>query len=170
MNITPATPEDSESIAAVHVRSWQAAYAGILKPEFLAQLSVQQRAERWRDILQKAESQTLVARSESGVVGFVNLGRCRDEGASSDQGEIWALYAQPEVWGQGVGRALLQRAIHELRALGLSTVSLWVLSRNQRGVRFYEACGFKEVPGSAKLFELGGGQVEEVALRLQPDA
>ena len=163
MNIGPATLEDAFGVAQVHVRSWQGAYAGLMDAEFLERLSVDERAIRWRDILQKAESQTFVARQGASIVGFVSFGKCRDEGAPEEQGEIWALYAQPEVWGQGVGRTLLERAMQELRFRGYVGTSLWVLSRNERAVRFYEAFGFKRIPGSEKQFVLGGRQVEEAA-------
>ena len=166
MNIGPATLEDAFGIAKVHVRSWQSVYAGLMEAEFLERLSVDERTIRWRDILQKAESQTFVARQGASVVGFVSFGKCRDEGAPEKQGEIWALYAQPEVWGQGVGRTLMERAAQELRMRGHVGTSLWVLSQNQRAVRFYETFGFKRIPGSEKRLELGGRQVEEVCFVL----
>jgi ribosomal protein S18 acetylase RimI-like enzyme len=170
MNIALATLQDASGIASVHVRSWQAAYAGILSAEFLGSLSIERRTSQWQDILQKRESKTLVAYDAAGVSGFISFGHWRDELAAEEDGEIWALYAKPEVWGAGVGRALLDVAVGELGTLGRKTVSLWVLSKNERAVRFYEASGFKTVHGSAKSFELGGRQVEEVRLRLQNDA
>ena len=170
MNIAPATLTDAPQIAAIHVRSWQVAYSGILSSEFLDSLSTERRTAQWQDILHKQESQTLVAHLPEGIAGFVSYGHWRDEHASELQGEIWALYAKPEAWGSGVGRALLGAAVRELRSLGRQSVLLWVLAKNTRGVRFYENFGFKPVHGSSKLFELGGRQVEEVCLRLEPDA
>lgn len=164
-SIGPARLEHAPGLAHVHVRSWQAAYAGILAPDFLAGLSEPDRARRWRDILQQAgsTSQTLVALSDAdSVLAFVSLGPCRDDGAPTEQGEIWALYADPDAWDQGLGRALLRRALDELRARGFRAVSLWVLSDNLRGRRFYEALGFAPVVGSGKRFELGGREVEEL--------
>lgn len=81
MKIAPATVEFASGIASVHVRSWQAAYAGILDAEFLQDLSVEKRALQWSDILQRSESQIVVALSGEAVLGFVSYGRCRDEGA-----------------------------------------------------------------------------------------
>lgn len=168
MLITPATPQDAHGIATAQVRSWQAAYAHILSPEFLNALSIDQRTSQWQDILQKQASRTLVARRPEGIAGFVSVGPWRDEPASDHHGEIWALYALPQAWGRGVGRALMEAAVHELRSQGRETVWLWVLSQNERGLRFYERFGFQAVPGSAKSFELGGRLVEEVCLRLAP--
>ena len=164
MDITPATADDAAGIARVHVRSWQVAYAGILDPDYLQGLDPVKRTDRWREILQQNESQTHVARHQGVVAGFVSFGRCRDEGAPPDRGEIWAIYTLPELWGQGFGKALLQRSLEELAALGCNSVSLWGLSRNQRAIGFYESRGFKPVPDSQKMFELGGRQVEEVCL------
>lgn len=82
------------------------------------------------------DSQTLLASQDGCVVGFINFGKCPDEGTSQDQGEIWALYVEPSVWGQGVGRALLEQAVQQLRSSGYGSTSLWVLSQNKRGIIF----------------------------------
>jgi len=79
------------------------------------------------------------------------------------------LYANPDVWGQGVGRSLLDHAIRGLRSLGRPEVSLWVLHQNHRGIKFYQKFGFEPVSGSEKRSDLGGRKVEEICLRLQPE-
>ena len=165
MELAPAVPEDALPIARVHVRSWQAAYASLLDPTWLAALSVAERAERWARILANRESEVFVSRQDQRVTGFVSLGPSRDPGAAATQGEIWSLYAAPEVWGSGTGRALLGHALQHLQASGFQSASLWVLSGNERGIRFYERCGFSRVPGSENSFELGGRQVQEAAYR-----
>lgn len=165
MIVQSATPDDAPAIAAVHVRSWQAAYAGLLDTDFLRSLSVEQRSDAWRRAIETGQGGVLVARAGGEVLGFVSSGRCRDAGADAAQGEIWALYALESAWGRGVGRALLAAALDALRGAGFTTCSLWVLAANARGLRFYRAAGFAEVPGSRQRFELGGRQVEEVACR-----
>lgn len=162
MKATTATIEDASPIADVHIRSWQAAYAEILDPEFLAALSVESRTARWQAILSANDSTTLVVRQGSEISGFVNFGKCRDAEAPGDQGEIHAIYVAPSAWGKGVGRELMIQAMNELRALGFLSVSLWVLSNNLRSIRFYESFGFERVPSSMKLTDVGGRQVEEV--------
>jgi ribosomal protein S18 acetylase RimI-like enzyme len=170
MIVAPADLDDAASIATIHIRSWQAAYVNILDSEFLRGLSISDRIQRWRATLKKSESRTLVATVDDQVLGFVNYGDYRDEGASSEDGEIWALYADPKVWRQGVGRALAQRAIQELRELGKLQTSLWVFSQNRQGINFYQSLGFMRLAGSEKTFELGGRQVEEVCMRLRHDS
>lgn len=167
MTIAAATADDAAGIAHVHVQSWQAAYAGILDPTFLDRLCVDDRARRWQDTMARRESETLVARCGGEVQGFVSFAHCRDEGAERHQGEVWALYAKPQAWGRGIGRALLARALGALRAAGRPDVSLWVLSKNHRAIAFYRSFGFEAVAGSAKQFELGGRQVDEICMRLR---
>jgi L-amino acid N-acyltransferase YncA len=163
MQIAPAAMADTAGIAAVHIHSWQAAYAEIFEPAWLAALSVESRAKRWEAIIEANESHTVVSRQDSQVTGFVSFGKCRDAGAAADQGEVFALYVAPEMWGRGCGRALLQHAVSRLRADHFTSTSLWVLSANRRGIGFYEACGFERVTGSERVFEMGGRQVDEVA-------
>ena len=47
------------------------------------------------------------------------------------------LYVEPTVQGQGIGTALLERAMS-----GKTRVDVWTFQRNQAGRRFYERCGF----------------------------
>ena len=170
MEISAATPEDALAMAKVHVSSWQVACEHILDPIWLSKLSIEDRATRWQRILSGNESTTLVARRDTNILAFVSFGPCRDEGAPPKQGELWALYAAPECWGQGAGFALTTHALEQLKEAGYLSISLWVLSQNHRGRRFYEACGFLPVAGSEKTFELGGKQVQELMYLRANDA
>ena len=60
MIIQDAELRDARGIAEVHVRSWQAAYVGIVPDEDLARLSVDQREQFWTQILSKDERATFV--------------------------------------------------------------------------------------------------------------
>ena len=162
MQIEPATLDDARGIAEVHVASWQRAYQDILPAPYLAGLSVERRETMWRDAIEKQLPQLLVARSENGIVGFVSFGASRDEGAKPGSAEIWAVYLLPEVWSQGIGRMLWHAALERIDAQGFKTVSLWVISTNERAIRFYVDAGFVPEPDSLKEFELGGVQLKEI--------
>jgi ribosomal protein S18 acetylase RimI-like enzyme len=78
--------------------------------------------------------------------------RSRDAGTKSTVGEIWALYVLPEHWGKGAGLALWDGAREGLKEEGCTQVTLWVLLRNERALRFYEqAAGFKREMPSLKI-------------------
>ena len=142
LTVRKAVPEDAPGVATVQVLSWQSAYQGILPQTVLDKQSIETRTERWATILGENASHTLVALCDDRVVGFCSAAPSRDDDTDPQQvGEIWALYALPETWGQGVGRALWLAAVAYLQELGFESLVLWVLADNHRGRRFYERAG-----------------------------
>ena len=164
MQITVAQREDCRAVAAIHVASWRAAYASLLPAPYLASLSVDDREESWISILDTSASRTLVARRDGCALGFVTFGPCRDQGAGPDRGEVWALYVAPTAWSSGIGWALWEAARVLMLHGGFTEVSLWVISGNARGLRFYESVGFRRVPHSPRFFERNGTKVSELRL------
>jgi GNAT superfamily N-acetyltransferase len=164
--IRRATPEDARAIAEVHVASWLAAYRGLLPDEALAALDVDVRSERWREVL-AAGSHTLVAEADGGVYGVASIGRSRDPDAGTDVGELYGLYLRPERWDQGLGRALHDAAVDDLRAQGFAEATLWVLDTNERARRFYERQGWR-ADGSVRSDRVGERRtlVDEARYRL----
>ncbi|MGZ5180367.1 MAG: N-acetyltransferase family protein [Ramlibacter sp.] len=162
MRIEPAADTDCAALARVHVASWQHAYRHLLPADYLDALSVEKREAGWREVLARGGSQLLVARAAGEVLGFASFGKCRDGDAPAGRGELWALYASPQAWSRGVGRALWGAARAQLDALGFRDTSLWVLAGNARAIRFYTAAGFVAEPGSAKDVQLGGVTLREV--------
>ena len=96
------------------------------------------------------------------MAGFVAYGPCRDEGANTSTAEIWALYLAPTAWSSGIGRALWLAGQERMVAQGMSSVSLWVFTANNRAIKFYRSAGFLPDALPVKEFTLGGVQVQEV--------
>ncbi|MET0495020.1 MAG: GNAT family N-acetyltransferase [Actinoplanes sp.] len=146
MFIRPAAADDAAAIAAVQVRSWRAAYRGLLPREELDALDIGRGAQTWTRILAASQwprSGTLVAEGEDGVVGFAALSPTRDDDADPALvGELAALYSLEQVWGTGVGRSLMTAAQAALTEAGYTRSGLWVLENNTRARRFYEAAGW----------------------------
>lgn len=164
VNIAAATSTDCRAVAQIHVDAWRAAYVGMVPSDYLAALSVDQRETTWRAAFERGTPRILVARTMGDVVGWVAYGRCRDDGAGPDVGEIWAIYVAPTAWSNGVGQALWMAACRDLQEQGYRSVTLWVMRDNARAIRFYERSGFAIEDDSAKQFELGGAQITEVRL------
>lgn len=74
-----------------------------------------------------------------GLSGFVSAGPSREPEAPSEEGEVYALFVDSRRWASGVGNVLLAQSVDHLDSLGVRTAKLWVLDRNQRTRRFYEA-------------------------------
>ena len=84
---------------------------------------------------QIANGQVIVAEFNGEVAGF----------AAVVGGELDGLFVEPDLWGRGIGRALIDAATHEARDRGLA---LTVIA-NPSARRFYESCGFS-VEGEAQ--------------------
>jgi GNAT superfamily N-acetyltransferase len=77
---------------------------------------------------QIANGQVIVAELGGDIAGF----------AAVVGGELDGLFVEPDLWGAGIGRALVDAATHEARQRGLA---LTVIA-NPRAKGFYESCGF----------------------------
>ncbi len=164
MRIRPAVASDAEAIAGVHVASWRDAYAGLMPQEFLDGLDATRRADGWRRILASAElprSGAFVADDAGRVVGFAHICPSRDQGASSETGELTAIYTLSRIWGAGVGRALMSGCVQSLSSAGFAGATLWVLDGNVRARQFYEAAGWAP-DGEERIEQLPGFGVREV--------
>jgi GNAT superfamily N-acetyltransferase len=155
MRVRDAVPDDAEAIARVQVRSAQDGFAGIFTAEALASLDPGPRVALWRERL------PLVAEEEGEIVGFAHVGPSDEEPV----GEVYRLFVLPERWGTGVGRALMERALEQLRAAGFAEATLWVHQDNPRARRFYEAGGWR-LDGAEKELEQFDIRVTEVRYRI----
>jgi ribosomal protein S18 acetylase RimI-like enzyme len=156
VEIRRASVSDAAEIAAVHVRTWQAAYQHVFGTERLAHLDIPRRVAGWTRALEEGES-IFVADDDGRVVGFVSVGAC----------ELYAIYTLPEAWGSGAGPALMRAAVAQLREDGCADAFLWVLEDNPRARRFYEREGW-ELDGGRKEDDFLGVRVAEVRYRIRP--
>ena len=137
-----ATDADLDVVAAIHVRSWQAAYRGQLPDAYLDALDVENRAAMWRRIVAKGTVEIGVHEIEGRIVAFLCISASRDADAAAGTGEVSALHVDPAAWRGGLGRQLMDWAKDVARRRGWKLLTLWVLRDNVRARRFYEAVGF----------------------------
>jgi GNAT superfamily N-acetyltransferase len=116
-----ARPEEHEELEDLQRR------ASIELPDYREQLLANPDAIHLPPA-QIANGQVIVAELAGEVAGF----------AAVVGGELDGLFVEPYLWGGGIGRALVEAAVHEARRRGLS---LTVLA-NPTARGFYESCGF----------------------------
>ena len=166
--LRPLTDADIDAVAAMHVRTWQAGYAGIMPAEVLDSLDPAAFAESRRSRNAWPGAQTVVAEDGGTIVGFTSFGPHRKQHGGPEVvdgvGEIYAIYAAPERWGTGVGRALMTAARDGLAAAGYTEVRLWVLAENARARRFYERAGMV-TDGARGTFTPAGSTAELAEVR-----
>lgn len=165
ITVRPAKLSDAKAIAEIHVEAWAAAYTGIIPQDHLNSQTLAKREALWQDAIKYAEPQVWVALDANAIVGFVGFDRSRDPKSKATMGEIWAMYAAPDYWGEGVGLALWDAARDGLVEEGCSDVTLWVLLKNERALRFYELAGFKREMNTAKTVPMGSAKVDEIRMK-----
>jgi GNAT superfamily N-acetyltransferase len=103
------------------------AHASLELPEYREQLLHDPQAIHLPPA-QIANGQVIIAEFNGQIAGF----------AAVVAGELDGLFVEPELWGRGIGRSLIDAATHEARKRGLA---LTVIA-NPSSRRFYESCGF----------------------------
>jgi len=146
IQVRPATLRDAKAIAQIHTASALEAYRGLVPDDQLkAMSSVEKRQAYWREAIE--------------------FDRSRDEKSRQTTGEIWAIYAAPSHWNQGVGVALWDAARDGLLEEGCTNVTAWIPLRNERALRFHEMAGFKREMSTAKTAVIGSIKIEEVRVK-----
>jgi ribosomal protein S18 acetylase RimI-like enzyme len=160
--VRPATTADAEAIAAVNLAAGRVAWASFLDPEALAGIELP--VDRWHDRLAAAGPDSAwLAIEQDEAVGFalVRHEQCRP----GEPGELTAIYTLPRVWGRGVGRTLLARALDAMRASGCGEAVLWTEERNERPRRIYELAGWR-LDGGRREREFLGHPIRELRYRI----
>jgi len=164
--VRPARLSDAPALAAVHVRTWQATYVGIVPQRILDGLSIERREAYWRERLTVAPvRRTWVAELGASIVGFVSAGPARDDDLPAGAGEVYAIYVAASAQGRGVGRRLMAVAVDHLRGAGLDPLVLWVIVGNTDASRFYRHLGWRP-DGARQPIDFDGTPVDEIRYRL----
>lgn len=161
-SIRPASPDEADVLAALHVRTWQEAYAGLMPEDYLRSLNPADRLPTWRQILiPESPSTIFVAEFQGELIGFSSGGPSGDEDADLKTGEVYSIYLLREFWDKGIGKELHDTLLTALHERGYEKATLWVLDTNDRTRRWYERQGWKH-DGSQKNAEMWGATLAEV--------
>ncbi|HZW08225.1 MAG TPA: GNAT family N-acetyltransferase [Phycisphaerales bacterium] len=157
MRTRPAVPADCEPLAAVHYRSWMAAYRGVMADSFLATLSPEGFRSYARPRLERPDpgQAFLVAESAGAIVGFARAGPTRAVSPTGDalpdgftrhaSAELYAVYVDPPAFGTGAGAELLSASAVAMAAAGHRSMCVWVLTENTRALAWYRRRGAEPI-------------------------
>jgi GNAT superfamily N-acetyltransferase len=142
VTIRLASTADAEAIARLHAASWQTAYRGILRDDFLAGPVLANRRDLWsaRFLGLPPPDQIVVVDDCAGEIqGFA----CAFLNADPVWGTLLDnLHVMPNLKGKGLGRRLMSeiaiRVSQHNRGLRLH---LWAYEQNVEARRFYERLG-----------------------------
>ncbi|MBD7962915.1 GNAT family N-acetyltransferase [Fictibacillus norfolkensis] len=145
MNIRRAQITDAAEIAKVHVKSWQQSYRGLIEDDYLSQMSVTEREQRWSEWLDQKSHIVLVLEDENQqLCGFISGGSIRSQ--HQYESEVYAFYLLKEVQQKGHGTKLLKMFSEKLITLGKKSMIVWVLKDN---------------PSKQAYISLGGKKIDE---------
>jgi GNAT superfamily N-acetyltransferase len=141
MTFRSAGSADALAIAALHAHSWQQAYRGILRDEFLNGAVFEDRCALWHERLSGvARADQLVLIEEQGGVlqGFA----CAFLNADLRWGTLLDnLHVRPIFKGQGLGRQLMLEVFAWSLRQDCPRLHLWAYERNLAARSFYERLG-----------------------------
>ena len=136
-----AGPADARDMAEIHMRSWEAAYAGILPAEYIEKKN-KDRPALWERVLAEGNTTRHIILADGRAAGLLCLGPPEEDDAGGDAYELYAIYLHPDFYRQGVGTQALAFAFDKARGLGKREMTVWVFSENANAIAFYRACGF----------------------------
>ena len=85
---------------------------------------------------------------------------------AGDEAEILTLAVAPAARGRGLGRALLQAAIAQARAMGAQILFLEVGADNPQALALYAGLGFAKVGARKAYYSTPSGGTDALLLRL----
>lgn len=108
----------------------------------------------------------LLAEAAGRILGNVSLHTDR-RARMRHRGQI-AISVRREVWGQGIGSALMQAVIDHARQFPeLEILNLEVRQDNLRAIRLYEKFGFRKVGTDPALMKIGGEYIDYDIMQLR---
>ncbi|QFU81477.1 GNAT family N-acetyltransferase [Natronorubrum aibiense] len=168
--VRQATVDDIWAVHATARQSWHAAYDDLLGADRVDDI-----VDEWyaigdlessiSDASGRADAVFLVAEGSDAATGDGFASDCRGfvqvvpwpEDVAV--GYLTRLYVRPDVWGEGVGTALLE-ALEASLGDTFDRLRLAVLADNERGISFSEAAGFEHV--ATRETDLADGLEESV--------
>ncbi|HEY0302547.1 MAG TPA: GNAT family N-acetyltransferase [Rhizomicrobium sp.] len=145
LTVRVARPKDAAEIARIYIASWHDTYPGVLSAALLCTMTSKGQTARWHAAIrsQKRENVLVAEDAKAGMVAMASLGPARDKSFGYD-GEVYTLYVDPDYYGRGAGRTLLNGAFAVLKARGFTSCVIWAHAKNNARF-FYETMGGRTV-------------------------
>tara|TARA_R110002012_G_scaffold39821_1_gene109861 strand:- start:1513 stop:2058 length:546 start_codon:yes stop_codon:yes gene_type:complete len=145
IKIRTASAEEAVEIANFHVKIWRETYKDMAPEEAIRVLNEDRRLPGWIETLTSTDvrKNTQIALADGAIVGLVSYGPPTSD-IFGGRGEIKHLYVDSSQRGRGLGRRLLQQALHQMGELDFDGVGLSVVRENMAARHFYKSLGGTE--------------------------
>lgn len=165
--VRKATQNDSKDIALLIVRSWKAAYKGLIEDDFLSNMSVEMAKENWERVIssQNEEDNIFVYEENNKILGIIRFGMPQDKENKKYNAEIHVLYVEPDLKRQGIGSKLFRYAKEIFINQGRNDLIIWCLKGNEQGLNFYKKMGGKVISNRKAI--VNNLEVKEIGLEFK---
>lgn len=149
--IRQADLDDINTIGFLAQQIWPQTYGDILSKEQLAyMLHLIYNPAALKDQMLKQHHSFLMAELEDDPVGFASFSKTGKPGVY----KLHKLYVRADIQGRGLGRALINAVLEEIRQQQAAALHLNV-NRHNKAQRFYEKFGFRII--SEEDIDIGNG-------------
>lgn len=162
VTVRDARPGDGRRFEQVRIDGWHAAYRGVVHPDLLRDLALDEERVAWRErwLADPPPGEVTLVAEVGGEVAAGAYLRPYDAGAA----ELASLYVDPVRRGHGLGSALLEAGFARM---GRPEQVLWTFEANAPARRFYERHGFRP-DGGRQALPILGDPVEVRYRRVSP--
>lgn len=151
--LRPIAPDETQAVAAMWCAGWRIGHADIVPAGLVKFRNVAQFHDRILDSLDDC----FVSGPADQITGFIRL----------KDNELDQFYVAPDQIGTGTAQALMIAAEQMLRTRGVTHAFLFASVGNDRAVRFYEKCGWRNMGARTEGVETEVGPFEMDVYRLE---
>lgn len=151
---------DVDAVATLHRNAFLSTHTGLLPSAFLSELTERKVADYWQRHLE-AKRDAFLASTSDEIIGVVLGGSRRASPPDANVGEIFSLYVDSRLHGQGIGRHLVEELLKSFANRGWHRAIVRVVKGNP-AVDFYLRTGAQLV--STQMVNYGSEVAEEVLL------
>jgi len=156
--------EDLKECATISVKSWQETYKNIVDNEYLKNLSIERRLEKFKSNYQG--NPFLVAKINNEVVGFCRYNKnTKMEKFPEIDCELTVLYVKPKLKRKGIGSTLFKYVKNELQKENKKNMLITCLKGNTIGENFYQKMHGKII--DTTTIEIGDKEYQELAFKFE---
>ncbi|NNN20485.1 MAG: GNAT family N-acetyltransferase [Acidimicrobiales bacterium] len=162
--IDRAEIDDIYDIAKIHVHSFTMGYDDLVDHKLIHYYNFENRVHLWRKLISESsppKTLSIKLLADQKIAGITHYGPDRVTG--NETCEITGFYLHPSFWGMGGGTLLLQGTLEIAKMASYKKVGLWVLSENERAIKFYTKNGFSP-DGSKRIENIANVEIEEIRM------
>ena len=138
--IRRATIDDMVEISKLYVISLKNSFNGIFSEGYLSKLTPESTYKQWKRNIENPNNLVFVVEDNKEIVGMIVGAFVDEEGETSNQGNILAVYIKPDYKRIGYGKKLVATLFDEFKKRNITKCFANVFKNNQnRG--FFEQVG-----------------------------